>query len=250
MLITQWREVVNVLATEFSAPILNQRRSGALNAATRQSWPRYISTGDFDWEHPLHVGRCNPPRGGFYPVQRTPKRQLIAFYQMVREILSRRHSHGFWAESSRDLAIFGWLDDKTRSTSHPNQCFQRSGWDVKQCSLRRGLRTLWSTLPLGGQPLPAALQIALEPAIPVIPLLTGAIERLPLHEVLQIGGHSAALSTSASEVAASIQIVERSSRHTLANLPMRSAAIRLSPVQRLGFQALRRFPGKRVLPRT
>ncbi len=186
MLITQWREVVNVLATEFSVPILNQRRSGALNAATRQSWPRYISTGDFDWEHPLHTGRGNPPRGGFCQVQRTPKRQLIASYQMVREILSRCHSHGFRAELSRDLAIFGWLDDKTTRTSHRSQCFQQLGWDVKQCSLRRGLRTLWSTLPLRGQPLLAALQIALEPATPVIPLLTGAIERLPLHEVLQI----------------------------------------------------------------
>jgi hypothetical protein len=101
----QFREVVNVLATEFSVPILIQRRSGALNAATRQSWPRYISTGDFDWEHPLHTGRGNPPRGGVCRGQRAPKRQLIDFYQMVSEILSRRHSHGFRAELSRDLAI-------------------------------------------------------------------------------------------------------------------------------------------------
>ncbi len=198
----------------------------------------------------MHVGRGNPPRDGFCRVQRTPKRQLIAFYQMVREISRCRQSHGFRAELSRDLAIFGWLDDKTRRTSHRSQCFQQLGWDVKQCSLRRGLRTLWSTLPLRGQPLPAALQIALEPAIPVIPLLTGAIERLPLHEVLQIGGHSAALSTSASEVAASIQIVERSSRHTLAYLPLRSAAGWLSPARRLGFEALGWYPEKRVLPRT
>ncbi len=167
----------------------NQPRHAAVVA------PVHFSRRFFDWEHPLHVWRCNPPRGGFYPVQRTPKRQLISFYQMVREILSRRHSHGFRAELSRDLAIFGWLDDKTRRTSHRRQCFQQLGWDVKQCSLRRGLRTLRSTLPLRGRPLPAALQIALEPAIPVIPLLTDAIERLPLHEVLQIGGHSAALST-------------------------------------------------------
>lgn len=142
----------------------------------------------------MHTGRGNPPRGEFCRVQRTPKRQLIVFYQMVRELLSRRHSHGFRAELSRDLAIFGWLDDKTRRTSHRSQCFQQLGWDVKQCSLRRGLRTLWSTLPLRGQPLPAALQIALEPAIPVIPLLTGAIERLPLHEVLQIAEVAASLS--------------------------------------------------------
>jgi hypothetical protein len=101
----QLREVVNALATEFSVPIPNQRRSGALNAITLQSWPRYISTGDFDWEHPLHVGRDNPPKGRFCPVHRTPKRQLIAFYQMVIELLSRRHSHGFRAELSRDLAI-------------------------------------------------------------------------------------------------------------------------------------------------